>query len=349
MRTLKPIRILIIDDSLVSREVLRKGLEKDQQLQVMGVAGDPYEAVGLIEDLEPDVLTLDINMPRMDGLTFLSKLMAQHPLPVVVISSSAERIFDAIERGAVDFVAKPGIATPADLEAFLTEVVEKVKVAAVAKTCPPTPAIPKGNTAPWARPGKGTKLIALGASTGGTDALLKVLKALPINVPGIVIVQHMPPVFTRMYAERLDKQCALSVSEAKSGDEIKPGKVLIAPGDQHMKVIRDHQRYVIKCYRGEKVSGHCPSVDVLFDSVAQTAGEKAIGVLLTGMGRDGAKGLLNMRQAGSYTLGQDQESSVVYGMPMVAYNIGAVACQLPLDRIPSEMLRYLSQASKSGG
>ncbi|SMP43434.1 protein-glutamate methylesterase/protein-glutamine glutaminase [Anoxynatronum buryatiense] len=343
MENLQPIRVLIIDDSLVSREVLRKGLGGDRRLQVVGVAGDPYEAVEKIETFEPDVLTLDINMPKMDGLTFLTKLMAQLPLPVVVISSSADRVFDAMERGAVDFVAKPAISSPADLKAFLKEVVEKVKVAAMVKThAPVTTAIPEETTLS-VKAVKDIRVIAMGASTGGTDALLKVLKGLPQNVPGIVIVQHMPPVFTRMYAERLDQQCALSVSEAKTGDEIKPGKVLLAPGDQHLKVVKDQQRYVVRCFRGHKVSGHCPSVDVLFESVALTAGEKAMGVLLTGMGSDGARGLLTMRKAGAHTLGQDKESSVVYGMPMVAYNIGAVVRQSPLDRIPSEILRYLSR------
>ncbi|MEN1758946.1 chemotaxis response regulator protein-glutamate methylesterase [Anoxynatronum sibiricum] len=343
MGTLKPIRVLIIDDSLVSREILRKGLAGDRRLQVVGLAGDPYEAVEKIEDLEPDVLTLDINMPKMDGLTFLTKLMAQLPLPVVVISSSAERVFDAMEKGAVDFVAKPAISSPADLETFLEEVVEKVKIAASVKMYLHAPtAVPEEMT-PSVKAVKDIRVIAMGASTGGTDALLKVLKGLPMNIPGIVIVQHMPPVFTRMYAERLDQQCALSVSEAKTGDEVKPGSVLIAPGDQHIKIVKDQQRCVVRCFRGDKVSGHCPSVDVLFESAALTVGAKAMGVLLTGMGSDGARGLLTMRKAGAYTLGQDKDSSVVYGMPMVAYNIGAVVRQLPLERIPSEILRHLSR------
>lgn len=342
MRTMKPIRVLIIDDSLVSREVLRKGMTGDERLQVVGLAGDPYEAVEIIEEQDPDVLTLDINMPKMDGLTFLKKLMAQHPMPVVVISSSAGKVFDAMEAGAVDFVAKPTISSPEDLDIFIEEVVQKVKVAAGVHVSAPSFETDKHQVTGSVKAVKDIAVIAMGASTGGTDALLKVLKDLPQNMPGIVIVQHMPPVFTRMYAERLDLQCSLSVSEAKTGDEIKPGRVLIAPGDQHLKVMKDQHRYIVRCWRSEKVSGHCPSVDVLFESVAHTADKKAMGILLTGMGSDGAKGLLAMRKAGAYTMAQDKASSVVYGMPMVAYNIGAVARQLPLDKISSEIVRYIS-------
>lgn len=349
MGTHQKMGVLIVDDSLVSREILRKGLSRSAQIEVVGVAGDPYEAVEKIEALEPDVLTLDINMPKMDGLTFLRKLMAQHPMPVIVISSSANSVFEALEAGAVDFVAKPEISSVSELETFLDEVVSKVKIASKATTQKGKAAEAVKPETLGIRPSKDIHLIAMGASTGGTDALLTVLKTLPENIPGIVIVQHMPPVFTRMYAERLNSQCSLDVKEAKSGDEIKPGSVLVAPGEFQMKVLKDKHRYVVKCTRGEKVSGHCPSVDVLFQSAAETAGEKAVGIILTGMGSDGAKGLLHMRKAGAYTIGQDRNSCVVYGMPMVAFNIGAVAKQLSLERIGPELIRYLQNLMARNG
>lgn len=340
----RKIKVLIIDDSLVSREVLKKGLMRDTRLEVVGVAGDPYEAVDKIADLEPDVLTLDINMPRMDGITFLKKLMAQHPMPVVVISSSVESVFEAMESGAVDFVAKPEIHTPEDLDEFLLEVIQKIKIAAVALMKNNIAGnLSQDNKTSSLLPSREVDVITIGASTGGTDALLTVLKNLPVTIPGIVIVQHMPPVFTRMYAERLNNQCQLQVKEAATGDVVETGKVFIAPGNFHMKVVKEGSRYKLRCYPGEKVSGHCPSVDVLFQSVAETVGRKAVGIILTGMGSDGAKGLLAMRKNGAYTFGQNKDSCVVYGMPMVAYNMGAVVRQLPLDRISTELIRYLQK------
>ncbi len=343
MGSQRRVKVLIIDDSLVSREVLRKGLARDIRLEVVGVAGDPYEAVDKIEELDPDVLTLDINMPRMDGITFLKKLMGQHPMPVVVISSSANSVFEAIESGAVDFVAKPEIHTPGDLDEFLIEVIKKIKIASVAmmKRSMPSEVSEENKPKQTLVPSREVDLIAIGASTGGTDALLTVLKTLPVTTPGIVIVQHMPPVFTRMYAERLNSQCQLQVKEAATGDVVSEGMAFIAPGDLHMKVVKEGSRYLIRCYPGEKVSGHCPSVDVLFQSVADKVARKAVGIILTGMGSDGAKGLLSMRKNGAYTFGQNKDSCVVYGMPMVAYNMGAVVRQLPLDRIGTELIRHL--------
>ncbi|SDY50636.1 protein-glutamate methylesterase/protein-glutamine glutaminase [Tindallia californiensis] len=341
MQKTKPIRVLIVDDSMISREVIKKGLTADPGIMVVGTAADPYEAVEMIEKTSPDVLTLDVNMPRMDGITFLKKLMQQHPMPVVVISGSEHSVLKALETGAVDFVKKPDIKTPEDLKAFLEEIVYVIKVATVSKTKPlcKTPvAVEKVIKSPNK---KEIELIAMGASTGGTDALMRILKEFPTTAPGVVIVQHMPPTFTRMYAERLDSLCEIEVMEAKTGVSILPGRALIAPGGLQMKVLKNGSGYKVKCYSGEKVSGHCPSVDVLFESVADTVGKKAMGVILTGMGSDGAKGLLNMKKAGAYTIGQDQKSSVVYGMPMVAYNIGAVEKQLPLEEIARHIFRSL--------
>jgi two-component system chemotaxis response regulator CheB len=281
-------------------------------------------------------------MPKMDGISFLKKLMVQYPLPIIVISSSTKKVFEALEAGAVDFVNKPDINTMKDLEKFIEEIVSKLKVASVAKM--QLKAKKENNIINSFQGEKTTsiKTIAIGASTGGTDAILTVLQSLPETVPGIVIVQHMPPVFTRMYAERLNTCCKLNVKEAESGDEIKQGSVLIAPGDYHMKVYKEKNSYYVKCYKGEKVSGHCPSVDILFESISNVFGEKAIGVILTGMGKDGAKGLLDMRKKGAYTIGQDEKTSIVYGMPMVSYNIGAVKKQVPLEKISGEICKYLN-------
>ena len=341
MKRTQPIKVVIVDDSMISREVIRKGLVSDPGIHVVGMAADPYEAVEVIEAKEPDVITLDVNMPRMDGLTFLKKLMKQHPMPVVVISGSAHRVLDALEAGAVDFVEKPSIQKPEDLNKFLEEIVQIVKIAAVSKTKPLEKAVPKAPEVVSAKRKREVDLIAMGASTGGTDALMKILQELPNTLPGMVIVQHMPPTFTKMYADRLNTLCPMEVAEAKTGDEVTPGKALIAPGGQQMKVVKSGSRYTVKCYPGEKVSGHCPSVDVLFESVARTAGSKSVGVILTGMGSDGAKGLLNMKKTGAYTIGQDQKSCVVYGMPMVAYNIGAVTKQLSIEEISRDIIRYL--------
>lgn len=341
MKRKQPIKVLIVDDSMISREVIRKGLAVDPGIQVVGTAADPYEAVGVIEAKNPDVITLDVNMPRMDGLTFLKKIMKQAPMPVVVISGSAHQVMAALEAGAVDFVEKPTIQKPEDLKRFLEEIVQIVKVAAVSQTKPLEQPLSKPQRPLVTKSSSAVDIIALGASTGGTDALMKILKELPNSLPGIVIVQHMPATFTKMYADRLNTFCSMEVIEAKTGDEVRTGRVLIAPGGYQMKVVKSGSRYTVKCYDGEKVSGHCPSVDVLFESVAATAGAKAVGVILTGMGSDGAKGLLSMKKAGSYTLGQDEKTCVVYGMPMVAYNIGGVMKQLDLKEIGPEILRYV--------
>lgn len=344
----RTVKVLIVDDSPVSREIIRKGIIRDSGLEVIGTAEDPFAAVDFIENQEvPDVITLDINMPKMNGIVFLKKLMAQHPIPVVVISSEVNSVLDALEAGAVDFVAKPSISTIEELESFLDEIRYKLKTAATVrkeKICADR-SVSQENPVPGVRLQKSTsiKIIAIGASTGGTEATLEILKTMPENVPGIVVVQHMPPVFTKMYADRLDKICKIHVREARNGDKIEDGVALIAPGgNQHMTVYKDGPSYYVRLKNGEKISGHLPSVDVLFASVAETAGANSIGIILTGMGRDGASGLLAMKKKGAYTIGQNEESCVVYGMPMVAYNIGAVVKKLPLSGITPEVLRVLS-------
>jgi two-component system chemotaxis response regulator CheB len=339
------IRVLVVDDSLLFRETLAGGINKESDIEVVGTASDVYEASEKIIELRPDVVTLDIEMPRMDGIAFLKKLLPQYPVPVVVISSLGNKVFDALDAGAVDFVRKPEVFRKGTLDSFIIEVVIKIKIASMAKVGTlkkqfgPDP-LPTGFE-------KNVKdvseiVIAIGASTGGTEAIYNVLKPFPKTMPPILIVQHMPPVFTRLYVERLNNSCAMEVKEAEDGDIVKAGRVLIAPGDFHMRLEKSSSGMYVTCKKGEKVSGHCPSVDVLFDSVAEVAKDKAIGVILTGMGKDGAQGLLDMKNKGAYTLGQNEATCVVYGMPMVAYDIEAVSKQLALSDIPREICRYLS-------
>lgn len=335
------IRVLVVDDSLVAREGIRRGISTDRRIEVVGMAGDAYEAVDLIDELEPDVLTLDVNMPKMNGLEFLRRIMAQHPMPVVVISSSENRVLEALEAGAVDFVAKPRGIKPEDMDLFIREIIKKIKVAAASRPETKTPDKP---AAPRRNPGssRGVQVVAMGASTGGTEALLRVLRQLPSSMPGIVIVQHMPPVFTRMYADRLNNNTQLHVKEAVPGDRVLPGIALLAPGDHQMRLKRTEQGLIVECnHREAKVSGHCPSVDVLFDSVANEVGRNSVGVLLTGMGHDGARGLLNMKRKGAMTIGQDEASSVVYGMPKIAFELGAVTTQCALNDIPGALLAHI--------
>lgn len=340
----KKIKVLVVDDSLVMREAIAMGLAADSGLEVVGKASDPYEARDMIVDLEPDVLTLDVEMPRMNGIDFLKLLMPQYPMPVVVVSSLSGIVFEAMNAGAVDFVAKPGARSQRELNAFIQELVVKIKIASMAKVSH----MKKGGSQQRIAGGRCCDhgIIAIGASTGGTEATLQVLKAFSPDMPGTVIVQHMPPVFTRLYAERLNSICLMTVKEAQDGDVVAAGQAFIAPGDRQMKVVLENGVYRIRCYAGEKVSGHCPSVDVLFDSVADAARHNAIGVILTGMGADGAKGLLKMKKAGAFTIGQDEKSCVVYGMPMVAYNLGAVTRQASLDDIPAIIQEQMEKQSK---
>ena len=327
------IRVLVVEDSMVFRALLVQTLNKDPDIEVVAVARDPYEARDAIIEYKPDVMTLDIELPRMNGIEFLRKLMPQYPLPVVVISSLSERVFDALSAGAVDFAAKPQTTDRQQLELFIsTELPAKIKVAAVAQLNN-LRALGTDHHVSVDRNQKKI-VVAIGASTGGTEAIAAVLKDFRPDIPGVVIVQHMPAGFTEMFASRMDAICQVHVKEAKTGDVVQPGQVLIAPGgDAQMRIVNVKGEYQIICKREPKVNGHCPSVDVLFDSVANAAGKNAIGIILTGMGGDGAKGLLAMRQAGAQTIGQDPSTCVVYGMPKVAYDMGAVAYQEKLSDI----------------
>ena len=340
------VKVLIVDDSVVFREALARGLDKDPHIDVVGRAFDPFDAMKKIEMLHPDVLTLDIEMPRMNGIDFLHKLIPEHPMPVVVVSSAPISIFEALDAGAVDFVRKPKVSTAADMDLFCDDMVAKIRIAASARVPKKTVVHHDATTRPVMvknfTSANDNKIIAIGASTGGTEAILSVVQDLPSTTPGIVVVQHMPPVFTKMYADRIDKICKMNVAEAQNGDRVMRGKILIAPGgDQQMTIAKDMNGYYIKLTKGEKVSGHCPSVDVMFDSVAKVAGRNAVGIILTGMGADGAKGLLELRKSGAHTIGQDKESCIVYGMPMVANDIGAVEKQCSLAQIPSQIAAYL--------
>lgn len=335
------IRVLIIDDSLVFRETLARGIGKDPGIEIVGTAADPFMARDMILQHEPDVLTLDVEMPKMSGIEFLKRLMPQYPLPVVVVSSVSSNVFDALNAGAVDFVTKPNVTRQGGLEGFINELIIKIKIASTAKVGSSKSSTAVKHASKEAVSGNGCDLIAIGASTGGTEAIYQVIKEFPRDMPGVVIVQHMPPVFTRMYAERLNNSCRMEVKEAQNGDIIIPGRVLIAAGDFHMKVKKGNNGYYVECKKGERVNGHCPSVDVLFNSISEISGLSAIGVILTGMGYDGAKGLLNMKKKGAYTIGQDEQSSIVYGMPKVAYDIGAVLRQTSLEEISDIILSVL--------
>lgn len=342
----KKCRVLIVDDSILFRTTLSKRLEEDPFFQVIGTASDAMEAMEKIKELQPDVVTLDVEMPKMSGIEFLKKLMPLYPTPVVVVSSAPITTLNALDSGAVDFVKKPVVNSSNDLNQFIRELIVKLKIASVAKVGQKKVLAEKPSSKLAVHPALtrtiDNMVIAIGASTGGTEAILAVVKDLPPTTPGIVVVQHMPPVFTRMYAERLNNICRMTVKEAEHGDRVEPGKIIIGAGEFHLRLEKDAQGYYVKSQRGEKVSGHCPSVDVLFDSVAQTAKERSVGVILTGMGADGAKGLLQMKKAGAYTIGQDKDSCIVYGMPMVAFNIGGVKKQMPLDQIGDELLHYLN-------
>lgn len=348
MRNIRRIKVLIIDDSLVFRETIARGISQDPGIEVVGTAGDAYEARDMIIRHSPDVLTLDVEMPGMNGIEFLRKLMPQYPLPAVVVSAVSGNVFDALNAGAVDFVTKPTAGGNPGLAAFINELAVKVKIASMAKVGHHKKDFCYDPITAKANEGNRNAIIAIGASTGGTEAISQLIGAFPREMNGIVIVQHMPPVFTRMYAERLNRTCRMEVKEAGDGDRVGPGRVLIAPGEYHMKLCRGADGYYVKCFKGEKVSGHCPSIDVLFDSVAASAGSGAIGIILTGMGSDGAKGLLNMKKRGAYTIGQDEKTCVVYGMPMVAFNIGAVMKQAPLPMIPGTVSDYLGTTAESG-
>ncbi|WP_394523098.1 protein-glutamate methylesterase/protein-glutamine glutaminase [Lacrimispora sp. JR3] len=342
------IRVFIVDDSLLFRKVLMDNLSKNPNIEVIGYAIDAFDAERKIPLLKPDVVTLDVEMPRISGIDFVKKLLPKYAVPVILVSSLNLNVFEALSAGAVDFVRKPDMTVSNSSSVFLNTLVSKIFIASRAKIKVPAAASPVSpvlrNTPVSGKPfplNAYNTVIAIGASTGGTEATLQVLKNLPADTPGIVVTQHMPEGFTKMYADRLDRLCQMRVKEAQSGDVIERGQVLIAPGDLQMKVVRVGNRYSVNCFSGEKVSGHRPSVDVLFQSVADTAGANSVGIIMTGMGRDGADGLLSMKKRGAYTIGQDAESCVVYGMPMVAYNIGAVVTQASCANISNVLLKYL--------
>ncbi|MGE5477163.1 MAG: protein-glutamate methylesterase/protein-glutamine glutaminase [Bacteroidales bacterium] len=341
------IRVLIVDDSALMRQMLSAILSSDPAIEVVGTAPDPLVAREKIKALNPDVLTLDVEMPRMDGLAFLEKLMSLRPMPVVMVSSLTERgaevTMKAMELGAVDIFCKPSDASAGGLQAHAKELIDKVRAAAHARVRALSDRAAPANAAPRLSVTtiyKSTdRLVAIGSSTGGVEALRDIVLALPADAPPVVVTQHIPPKFSASFAERLNGMAAVRVKEAVDGERVVAGHVFIAPGDRHLEVRRSGATLVLHTHDGPLVTGHKPSVDVLFHSVAEACGSKAVGVILTGMGRDGADGLLAMRRAGAATLGQDEASCVVYGMPKSAKENGAVERELPLSRIAEEILR----------
>ncbi len=341
------IRVLIVDDSAVVREIFTTELSRDPELEVVGTAIDPYIARDKIVKLKPDVITLDVEMPRMDGITFLKKLMRYHPIPVIIVSSltpqGGQMAMEAIDSGAVEVMCKPGTSyTVGDMS---VELIDKIKAAALvnmkrwmsskANAERPSPRLANIRTT--------NKVVAIGASTGGTQALQKVLSVLPANAPGTVVVQHMPEHFTRSFAQRLNDLCAIEVKEAENGDSVIPGKALIAPGNKHMLLRRSGARYYVDVKTGPLVCRQRPSVEVLFNSVSRSAAANSVGVIMTGMGGDGADGMLKMKQNGATTIAQDEASCVVFGMPKEAIQRGGVDHIVTLDKIPEVILRCAQQ------
>jgi two-component system chemotaxis response regulator CheB len=345
MNRARKIKVLIVDDSALIRQLLTEILHQDVALEVVGVAADPYIAREKIKSLKPDVLTLDVEMPGMDGLTFLEKLMRLHPMPVVMISSLTEKgaqaTLRALELGAVDFVTKPRESLRDTMQALVDEICEKVKTAAQAQvratheqptTISDLPPLNVGNDS----------VVAIGASAGGTQAIAEILSVLPAHTPGIAIVQHMPPKFTALFAANLNNRSQLDVREAQDGDRVTQGVALIAPGGKQMALLRDRDGYCVHVYEGAPVNLHRPAVDVLFDSTAREARQDALGILLTGMGADGSKGLLAMKKAGAHTIAQDKASSVIFGMPEQAIRLGAAQEILPLEKMARRILLWAS-------
>ncbi len=374
---MKKIKLLVVDDSLLFREVLARYIRLDEQIEIVGMAGDAYAARDMIEKYEPDVMTLDIEMPRMDGVAFLKKLLPERYIPTVIVSSSQEKLKLGVEAGAVDCLSKPIARTNADMQKFANTVCTVIKRAYSKHNLS---RIAEGKAAVYIKPirdkddnsatikplggstsrvsetrpmeknvavnvsanlRKSDVIVALGASTGGTEALEQVIRSFPEEMPPVLVVQHMPAGFTKMYAERLNRSCKVEVKEAEDGDRLRRGLVIIGAGEHHLRLCKDRNGYYVSSRIGDKVSGHCPSVDVLFESVAQNAGGNAAGAILTGMGKDGAEGLLKMRNSGCFTVGQDKATCVVYGMPMEAYNIGAVQVQAPLYNIADIIMRQV--------
>ena len=359
----KKIRVLVVDDSAIARDMLERGLSLDPGIEVVGKASDAFSARDRIVLLQPDVITLDVEMPRMDGIEFLRRLLPQYPIPVVVVSAvtieGSQRALDAMDAGAVDVVAKPDAKNREGFSVMLAELAEKIKEASIADIVKLRRVLPSTSVANAARvkernhaavsSSPSSRIIAIGASTGGTSVLNTIIPQFPADTPGIVIVQHMPPVFTRLFAEALNKTSKVEVKEAVSGDVVRTGLVLIAPGDFHLVIHKRGLEWYVECKTGEKVSGHRPSVDVLFNSVASEAGNKSIGLILTGMGKDGAAGLLAMRRSGARCFAQNEESSVVFGMPKEAWENGGAERLVPIDRAVSSILSCLdAEKSKRG-
>jgi two-component system chemotaxis response regulator CheB len=349
----KKIKVLIVDDSAIVRQTLSNIFSSDEDMEVIGAAKDPFDAAELLKTMVPDVITLDIEMPRMDGITFLKKIMSLHPIPIVIISQVAQegskKAFEALEFGAVEVIAKPKINSTKFFEESKILLCDIIKAASVARVRrislvhniivkPKLSAdviIPKKE--PKYYPENNQKIIVIGASTGGTEAISQILKEINTTVAGIVIVQHMPEMFTRLFAERLNEINSAFVTEAKNGDTVERGKVLIAPGNKHLVLKNSGSKYFVEVKDGPLVNRHRPSIDVLFRSAAQNAGKNAIGILLTGMGDDGAHGLLELKEAGAHTIAQDEQSCVVYGMPKEAFELGAVKEVLNLSRIAQQI------------
>lgn len=351
----RPVRVLIVDDSAVVRQLLSTLLSADPEIEVVGTAPDPHVARERIKTLNPDVITLDVEMPHMDGVTFLRKIMTLRPTPVIMISTltqaGAEITLEALEIGAVDFIAKPTSDVANAMAGLAAELQAKVKAAARARVgmrrAPATPPAPRVHRP---RPqGSSGKIVFIGASTGGVEALKVVLMGLPPDCPPTLITQHMPPRFTSAFAERLNRECPMTVSQAMHDEVVEPGHVYIAPGSHHLEIQRSGGRNICRLSDAPPVSGHRPSVDVLFRSAARIAGKSAVGVILTGMGKDGAEGLLEMRQAGAATLGQNEETSLIYGMPRVAFERGGVMRQHALAHISDAILDACDGAPDRNG
>ena len=361
------IRVVVVDDSALIRSMLSSLINSQPDMECVGTANDPYQAREIIRNLDPDVITLDVEMPRMDGLDFLEKLMRLRPMPVVMVSTLTERgaetTLRALELGAVDFVAKPRIGVAQGLQELGAEIVDKLRIAARARIArraapPPEPApvparggVSPAGQAPLVKPvpvafsrASTEKIIAIGSSTGGTEALRVVLTGLPADCPAVLITQHMPPGFTKSFADRLNSLCRMHVKEAEDGERVLPGHAYVAPGGRHLAVARSGANYVVRIDEGAPVNRHRPSVEVLFRSVAQHVGRNALGVMLTGMGRDGADAMREMRDAGAHNVAQDEASCIVYGMPREAVAVGAVQEVLPLAQIAEHLLAQVRAA-----
>lgn len=345
----RKIKVMVVDDSAIVRKILSETIAMEKDMEVIGTAPDPYVARDKILALKPDVLTLDIEMPRMDGLTFLKKLMKFHPMPVIIISSltkaSCEISMEALASGAVEVMEKPG--GPYSIGELREGLAQKIRAAAGARVAAPKPNVVVPTVAPRTITGlQNDMVIAIGASTGGTEAIHDVLIQLPANIPGMVITQHIPKLFSTSFAKRLDRACSFEVKEAEDGDEVRPGRALLAPGDFHMVLRSRSGGYFVQVQDGPKICYQRPAVDVMFASVADCAKSHAVGVLLTGMGADGAQGMLSMRNAGARTIAQDEQTCVVYGMPREAVRLNAAEQVLPLQKIPSSIVQLVTRGGQ---